>query len=566
MAEGLVAVADEAELTALLGGEVPPVVVITAREAVGRAAFPFIKPFRRDHPETVVLQLDPGAVSWRVEEDQLRSGYDAAIASLDAIDEDEVEALRTRRVELAAARESATERRVGLFCEQRSAWDEIARGITAKGFVVARVSEPLDLLRSVRSGPVLHLLVAQHDLSEDVLDLVLAVQHYHAGIDCYVPVIEGEAQAALASLELARVGHAVDSVEDDGLGEFLASAWTRWLLGPSRGESPTYTAAEALKTLVVDDDDAVRRATMEAASTDAGVVTEGAASMEEALARIDAGGVDAVIVRLGLPDAPNIQSVLRLRVGRPFLPVVVLADDPATHDGRLAISAGAQDVLERGAPDRLLPVRLRDACFRASHLARAEGYAERLEAAEEKLRQLNVRLRLANTRLEQLASHDPLTGLLNRRGLEDVLLAEQARGARIGGPPLAALLDLDDFKAVNDRFGHHVGDEVLRRVAARLCGAVRPSDHCARIGGDEFLVLFPGADLDRAEEMAERLREAVSAGSLLGGGEPLSLSASVGIGGLHKTDLGLDEVLMRLRPGLRESKENGKDRVRVLPG
>jgi diguanylate cyclase (GGDEF)-like protein len=110
-------------------------------------------------------------------------------------------------------------------------------------------------------------------------------------------------------------------------------------------------------------------------------------------------------------------------------------------------------------------------------------------------------------RLERLSHEDPLTGLANRRRW-DGELAEACDAARThGGSVGVVLLDLDHFKMINDRYGHGGGDAALRDVAALLADRVREGDLVARLGGDELAVLMPGADLDRAEQLAERLRE-----------------------------------------------------------
>jgi diguanylate cyclase (GGDEF)-like protein len=132
------------------------------------------------------------------------------------------------------------------------------------------------------------------------------------------------------------------------------------------------------------------------------------------------------------------------------------------------------------------------------------------------------------TQLERLSHEDPLTGLANRRRwdaeLVSVCAAARQRNTVVG----VVLLDIDRFKKINDRHGHPGGDEALRQVAGLLLSRVRAGDLVARLGGDELAVLLPGADLDRAVELAERLRSA--AGELKPAGfEPGELSLSLGV-------------------------------------
>jgi diguanylate cyclase (GGDEF)-like protein len=110
------------------------------------------------------------------------------------------------------------------------------------------------------------------------------------------------------------------------------------------------------------------------------------------------------------------------------------------------------------------------------------------------------------TQLQRLSHEDPLTGLANRRRWDAELLAACSEARQHGSGVAVVLLDVDHFKAINDRHGHPGGDEALRQVAQLLAARVRAGDLVARLGGDELAVLLPGSDLDRAVELAERLR------------------------------------------------------------
>ncbi len=124
-------------------------------------------------------------------------------------------------------------------------------------------------------------------------------------------------------------------------------------------------------------------------------------------------------------------------------------------------------------------------------------------------RRVETELRALTATLTERAVRDPLTGLSNRTLLLERLRAVLARDARTGQSTAVLFLDLDGFKAVNDKYGHVTGDEVLQVVAKRLAGAVRPSDTVARIGGDEFVVLVEGASDQVVDAVVERLRAAV---------------------------------------------------------
>ena len=138
-------------------------------------------------------------------------------------------------------------------------------------------------------------------------------------------------------------------------------------------------------------------------------------------------------------------------------------------------------------------------------------------------------LELANELLTELSYTDAGTGLKNRRYLEARLEEELAESERRGGPVALAILDLDAFKAVNDRFGHPTGDELLASVGGALMSVSRRGETVARLGGEEFAILLPGSTGPEAEAAAERARQAVEATRLPGSCEELVVTTSAGV-------------------------------------
>jgi diguanylate cyclase (GGDEF)-like protein len=162
--------------------------------------------------------------------------------------------------------------------------------------------------------------------------------------------------------------------------------------------------------------------------------------------------------------------------------------------------------------------------------------------------------------LEHLASHDPLTGLLNRRGLALELARESQRRRRSGGSLAAVLIDCDDFKRVNDSLGHSGGDHALRELSRRLEDALRPSDRLGRIGGDEFLVLLPETRLPEAMAVAERLRLAVCGMQLPASSGVHEFTVSLGVESVTEDAPTLDALIALAENALRQSKCEGKNR------
>jgi len=168
--------------------------------------------------------------------------------------------------------------------------------------------------------------------------------------------------------------------------------------------------------------------------------------------------------------------------------------------------------------------------------------------------------------LERQANHDPLTGLLNRRGLEKFLFVELERTRREGQRVGAVLIDCDNFKRINDQLGHSVGDVVLQSIAKRLRAALRPSDFLGRIGGDEFMVLLPNTRLAEALQLAERLRLVVAESPLQLQEQMIGITASLGVTLVPENVISIEEIVSHSQHALSQSKSAGKNRVSLREG
>jgi len=166
-------------------------------------------------------------------------------------------------------------------------------------------------------------------------------------------------------------------------------------------------------------------------------------------------------------------------------------------------------------------------------------------------------LRRTQAQLELLATHDPLTTVLNARAFASQVAQELGRNRRYGRPLALIYLDLDDFKRVNDAHGHATGDAVLRLVADAMRSAVRQADFVGRLGGDEFGVLLPETDGSVAHSVANRLAGGIRT---VFRGTP-SVTASIGVVAVTGTEAGSDELLRKADQAMYEAKRAGKDRV-----
>jgi diguanylate cyclase (GGDEF)-like protein len=166
----------------------------------------------------------------------------------------------------------------------------------------------------------------------------------------------------------------------------------------------------------------------------------------------------------------------------------------------------------------------------------------------------------ARREMTLLASTDVLTGLVNRRAFSDRLNREIARIARGRGPSCLIMADLDHFKTINDRYGHHTGDHALTVFAATCNSVFREADLIGRWGGEEFIVLLPDTTLSDALRVADRLHTALARTPINGQGESFHLSVSLGVTELDGSR-GIDEVLRAADEALYAAKEAGRNRT-----
>lgn len=171
-----------------------------------------------------------------------------------------------------------------------------------------------------------------------------------------------------------------------------------------------------------------------------------------------------------------------------------------------------------------------------------------------------IALREALDRVHQLATHDELTGLPNRRHVQQWMAHEMARQQRQGATLCVALLDMDHFKRINDQHGHAMGDEVLRQFSAQAQRVLRDGDVMARWGGEEFLLVMPDTTLDQAEAVLHRLRLHLQRPASWGAcaGAPVSFSAGLTA---HASAESLDDTVKRADHALYQAKRQGRDRI-----
>ena len=193
----------------------------------------------------------------------------------------------------------------------------------------------------------------------------------------------------------------------------------------------------------------------------------------------------------------------------------------------------------------------------------AQRSRDELRSTEEKVREAEARIRQLEGELEQtshLVRHDQLTGLLNRHGLEEMFDKESARARRHDTILCVGLLDIDNFKKLNDSLGHDAGDQALVHLATVCRETLRPQDSIARFGGEEFIIILPETPLDDAVKALTRLQRELTKRFFLHDNEKVLITFSAGV-----TQMGADEdqasVIKRADEAMYEAKQTGKNRV-----
>jgi two-component system cell cycle response regulator len=311
---------------------------------------------------------------------------------------------------------------------------------------------------------------------------------------------------------------------------------------------PQAAQGGATRILVVDDvPDNVEILEARLASRGYEVVT--AASGPEALRRVKELPPHLILLDVMMPEMDGHQVARHIKDddGLPFIPIILVTALNEAEDVVQGLESGADDYIAKPYNFRELEARVRAML--------------RIKFLQDELDQKNRELELANRRLKKLSITDGLTELFNHRHVHELLHDEFERSARTGESIAVVMMDLDRFKAVNDTYGHLIGDAVLVEAAQRLVTHTREVDTVARYGGEEFILLLPQTDLEGAQKVAEKVRAELALAPVDTEAGPLRITLSAGVASHPRHGTSVESLLRAADRALYAAKAAGKNRV-----
>jgi diguanylate cyclase (GGDEF)-like protein len=304
-----------------------------------------------------------------------------------------------------------------------------------------------------------------------------------------------------------------------------------------------------MKVLVAEDDSTTRLLLVKTVQR-WGHEVVGAADGEAAWELIKEGGFRLLITDWEMPrlDGLDLCKRIRGRGAREYTYVLVLTSHKESDHIVRGLEAGADDFVSKP--------------FNPAELKARLGVGLRMIALQDGLESKFHELERANAQLAQIAATDPLTGLGNRRSFEEEIRLCHARSAVDAEPYGVAMIDIDQFKKFNDRYGHLVGDRVLQAVAREISAAAAPGVRVFRYGGEEIVVLSPASSAEQLGALAEGMRSRVAGIRLAQEGEAVSVTASFGVAIYERSrDRAFESVVSRADEALYASKAAGRNRV-----
>ena len=317
----------------------------------------------------------------------------------------------------------------------------------------------------------------------------------------------------------------------------------------SAGGAPSATGEQTSRILIVDDhEDNIEVLKVRLESW--GFLTDSAYNGRDALRIVHERPPDLILLDVMMPEMSGIEvaRIIKGNAAYPFIPIIMQTALDSTDDKVQGLEAGADDYITK-------PIDFAELKARVRSMLRIKRLQESLKEREKELLEVNEQLLL-------MSQTDALTGLDNRRHLNDRIDEMFSHAKRLNEPFSLVMCDLDKFKSVNDTYGHQAGDEVLKQLAAILKDEAREIDRVGRYGGEEFMLLLPGTVVDAAVTFAERVRKRLEGHTFSFPDGTLTRTASFGVAGWPNPRINECDTLVRMADdALYVAKETGRNRV-----
>ncbi len=317
--------------------------------------------------------------------------------------------------------------------------------------------------------------------------------------------------------------------------------------------APAADGIGSMRVLVVDDDNSMR-ALLKALLTNAGYEVYEAIDGQQGFDRALEVQPHIMIVDWLMPGMDGVDLTRALRQTKSGRGIYILILTALEAEDKLveAFDAGVDDFMNKPLKSRVLGARLRAG-------QRVVTLQQEIERDREEIRRFAAELAVSNRRLHEAALTDVLTALPNRRYAVERFLQEWQASNRNQRPLSCMVVDVDNFKRINDTYGHDVGDRVLKQAAQAIKSGMRAGDVVCRTGGDEFLVISPETDLSSACACAERICRAVAGMNLNAGQQTFAASVSIGVATRSADTADIDALIKLADDGVYQAKQRGRN-------
>jgi diguanylate cyclase (GGDEF)-like protein len=300
---------------------------------------------------------------------------------------------------------------------------------------------------------------------------------------------------------------------------------------------------ESLKTLLISDGYSVT------------FVTRG----EDGIDMIKNGRYNILITDILMPGMDGFEVIKRVKEINPSILIIVITGYASMDSAVRALKEGAYDYIIKPFDYDLILNSVKRAVERIK-------LEEKIKEEENRLREYAKELKNKNKLLLELSNKDELTGVYNHRYFVNKLKEEFNRATRYNLPLTCVMIDIDDFKNINDLYGHPTGDKVLKKLGELLKDSIRDVDIVARYGGEEFVLILPLTDSENGIRMAERCRNSIENNDFGVGNRVIKITISLGVATYYNDNMENENILIgKADKALYVAKRKGKNRVESLP-